>query len=67
MVRNGDCFEIVFWFMPSDAVPLFIYSPKGLDGVPEKYRTGSEPGSGKLSYWKFVTLDDNWYYCEWDM
>jgi hypothetical protein len=67
VVRHGDCIEIIFWFMCTDEVPLFIYSSKGLDAVPAEYRNGGHPGGRKWAYWKFVAIDDNWFYCEWDM
>ncbi|MBX7104034.1 MAG: hypothetical protein K1X57_08125 [Gemmataceae bacterium] len=66
VIRRADCVEIYFWFMPTDAVPLYIYSPRGLEGVPEEYRNGGHPGGAKWGYWKFVTIDDKWFYCEWD-
>lgn len=65
--RGDGCIEITFWFMPTDAVPLFIYSPRGLEGVPEKYRNGGRAGCNKWAYWKFVAIDEHWFYCEWDM
>jgi hypothetical protein len=67
VVRRGDCVEIIFWFMCTDAVPLYIYSPRGLEGVPEEYRNGGHPGGIKWAYWKFAAIDDKWFYCEWDM
>jgi hypothetical protein len=63
--KQGDCIIITFWFMPTDCVPQFIFSPRGLDGVPEEYKSGGPKGA-KWPYWKFVPVDKNWYYCEWD-
>ena len=67
VVRDGDCIEIIFWFMCTDAVPLYIYSPRGVEGVPEQYKNGGHAGGFKWAYWKFVTIDDRWFYCEWDI
>ena len=67
VVRRGDCVQITFWFMCTDAVPFYIYSPRGLEGVPDEMKTGGNSEYGKLSYWKFVPIDDKWFYCEWDM
>jgi hypothetical protein len=67
VVRRGDCVEIIFWFMCTDPVPLYIYSPRGIEDVPEEYRNGGHPGGIKWAYWKFVAIGNNWYYCEWDM
>ena len=62
VVRRDGFIEITFWFMPTDAVPQLLYSPRGLEGLPKEYRSG---GSGR-AYWKFVPIDDKWFYCEWD-
>jgi hypothetical protein len=67
VARQGDCVLITFWFMCTDPVPLYIYSPRGLQGVPEEYRNGGHPDGIKWAYWKFVAIDEKWFYCEWDM
>jgi hypothetical protein len=63
--KTSNCIEITFWFMPTDSVPLIIYCPTGIEGVPKKYRQGGDlPGSWR--YWKFEKLDEKWFYCAWD-
>lgn len=54
--------EITFTFMPTDAVPVLIYSPSGLKGLPPGYQ---KPGP-TYSYFKQEKLDEHWFYCEWD-
>ncbi len=66
VAKSDDCIVMNFWFMPTDEVPELIYSPRGLAGVPDVYRNGG-PKGGKWAYWKFVPIDDKWFYCEWDM
>jgi hypothetical protein len=64
--RRGECVEIIFSFMPTDAVPLYIYSPQGLPGVPEEYRAHGAADGTRHVYLKLVPIDDHWFYCEWD-
>lgn len=64
---NGDCVEIIFWFMAIESVPVLIYSPRGLEGVPEEYRNGGHSDGHKWAYWKFTAIDEHWFYCQWDM
>ena len=63
--RQEGCVVIDFNFMPTDPVPELIYSPRGLGGVPGSYRSGIFAGH-KMPYWKFVSIDEHWFYCEWD-
>ena len=63
--RKDGCVVLTFSFMPTDAVPELIYSARGLAGVPEMYKSGKTEGQ-KLPYWKFVSIDEHWFYCEWD-
>jgi hypothetical protein len=62
VIQRDGVIEITFWFMPTDAVPQLLYSPRGIEGLPNEYRNG---GPGR-AYWKFVPIDDKWSYCEWD-
>jgi hypothetical protein len=67
VVRHGDCVEITFVSMSVSPVPLLIYSPSGIQGVSPEYRDGGPLGSRKWSYWRFIAIDDKWFYCEWDL
>lgn len=40
--KDGDCVVITFEFMPTDAVPELIYSPRGSAGLPKRYQDGCE-------------------------
>jgi hypothetical protein len=68
-VRLEDgCVVISFVFMPTDAVPVLIHSPRGLAGLPEEYRPGARP-LDKPPTWAvfgFRQIDEHWFYCRWD-
>jgi hypothetical protein len=63
--QENGCVVITFWFMPTDAVPNLIYAPHGVKEVPDDYKSGGPEGA-KWAYWKFLPIDDKWFYCEWD-
>jgi hypothetical protein len=65
--QKGDCIVISFAFICVDAVPVLIYSPRGYEGLPEKYRPGWDASRGRPKYvFDFTQIDSNWFYCKWD-
>lgn len=60
--RSGGCVVIQFEFMPTDAIPELIYSPKGYDGLPQNYKT---PGK-EITFFRLQKIDEKWFFCEWD-
>jgi hypothetical protein len=62
------CVVITFEFMPTDAVPTLIYSPRGPAGLPDKYRPRGKRDDCPPGWrvFAFTPIDDNWTYCLWD-
>jgi hypothetical protein len=59
--KEGDCFVIIFSFMPTDAVPELWYSPQGFEPLPQ----GLVDRKGRL-YFRFQQLAPEWGECFWD-
>lgn len=62
VVRKGDCFVVVFGFLPTDSVPELWYSPKGFDPLPSELEELRQTSS----YFRWVQLSPNWGACHWD-
>ncbi len=62
VVKNEECFVVVFGFMPTDSVPELWYSPKGFDPLPP----GLEETKRNSTYFRWEQLAANWGACHWD-
>ena len=74
VVREGDCVVIRFsvtGLMADDAEPALIYSPRGLEGLPEGWRSTARqdrpkwPDDPRPYMFEFQQIDDHWFYCLW--
>src|SRR5207248_6956672 len=61
---DSECVFITFAFLPTDAIPALIYSPKGMDGLPRGFKpeTADDDGQPPLRLYDFTQIDDNWFY-----
>ncbi len=62
MEKKGDCFVVVFGFMPTDAVPELWFSPNGFDPLPPDLEALKQ---GKR-YFDWEQLSLQWGACHWD-
>ncbi len=62
VVKEGDCFVVVFGFMPTDAVPELWFSPRGFDPLPPDLEA-LKRGKG---YFRWEPLSPQWGACYWD-
>jgi hypothetical protein len=62
VVKNGDCFVVIFGFMPTDSVPELWFSPNGFDPLPP----GLEELKRTSGYFRWEQLSPQWGACHWD-
>jgi hypothetical protein len=62
VVKKGDCYVVIFGFMPTDAVPELWFSPNGFDPLPLDLET-LKHGKG---YFHWEQLSSQWGACLWD-
>jgi hypothetical protein len=63
VVKKGDCFVVIFSFMPTDAVPELWFSPSGFDPLPPDLESRKQ-GNG---YFHWEQLSSQWGACHWDL
>lgn len=62
VVKKGDCFIVIFGFMPADPVPELWFSPNGFDPLPPDLEA-LKRGKG---FFQFEELSPQWGACYWD-
>jgi hypothetical protein len=62
VVKKGDCYVVIFGFMPTDAVPELWFSPDGFDPIPAELASVKN-GKG---YFHWKQLSAHWGACHWD-
>jgi hypothetical protein len=61
VTTDGDCVLLRWrWGRPLNRDEYLIHSPRGLAGIPSKYRE-SAWGDGALKY-RITPIDDTWFY-----
>jgi hypothetical protein len=63
VVKKGECFVVIFGFLPTDAVPELWFSPSGFDPLPPELNARKQ-GKG---HFDCEQLSPQWAACHWDM
>jgi len=62
VVQKGDCFVVIFEFLPTDAVPELWFSPNGFDPLPPDLAALKQD----KEYFRWEQLSPQWGACHWD-